>query len=423
MIRGRNGLLEAAARIGRTLCEAAYWRDGRCNWVGRSSREMIEPGLPIVPTVTALGPELYGGTAGIALFLAQLHARTNDDRVSKTARGAILHAMRQSKKAPSAFAGSFYSGLVGIAYAAVRVGILLNAAELVDSGFQLAARGVPASDGSWPLDVIGGNAGAIAPLLWLAELQGDDSLHDRAIELATELAGAATKRDGTWCWDPGRASGKGVGPRPLCGFAHGASGMGLALLEMGVRHRQQEWIEGGLAAFAYEDRLYDDDQQNWPDLREFGSRPAGADAPKSSFMVAWCHGAPGIGLARLHASQLLPGRRTELLTGVERAIRATVAYLRALPAEFDASPCHGRGGLAELLLYATTVLGDRRYADQATEMWKRAAQSVPAAAEWPCGVASGRGNPSLMLGLAGIGYGLLRAQDPSATPSILLIAR
>ena len=258
---------------------------------------MIEPGLPIIPTVTALGPELYGGTAGIALFLAQLHARTNDDRVSRTALGAMRHAMWQSEKAPSAVAGSFYSGLVGIAYAAVRVGILLNEAELVDAGFRLAARGVPASDGSGPLDVIGGNAGAIAPLLWLAELRADNSLHDRRSSWRPSWQGRRPERDGTWCWDPGRASGKGLGPRPLCGFAHGASGMGLALLEMGVRHRQQEWIEGGLAAFAYEDRLYDDDRQNWPDLREFGSRPAGADAPKSSFMVAWCHGAPGIGLA------------------------------------------------------------------------------------------------------------------------------
>jgi lantibiotic modifying enzyme len=384
---------------------------------------MIEPGQPIIPTVTALGPELYGGTAGIALFLAQLHARTNGDRISRTAQGAVRHALRQCEKLPSTAAGGFYSGLVGIAYAAVRVGILLKEDEQVDAGFRLAARGINTSDESAPLDVIGGNAGAIAPLLWLAELRADDSLHNRAIQLATELAGAATKRDGTWCWDPGRASGKGVGPKPLCGLAHGASGMGLALLEMGIRNRRQEWIDGGLAAFAYEDQLFDEDRQNWPDLREFGSRPVGADAPKSSFMVAWCHGAPGIGLARLRASQLLPQRRAGLLTGAERAIRATVAYLQTLPVEFDASPCHGRGGLAELLLYATTVLDDRRYADQAAEMWKRAAHPVAAATEWPCGVASGRGNPSLMVGLAGIGYGLLRAQDPLATPSILLVAQ
>jgi lantibiotic modifying enzyme len=120
-------------------------------------------------------------------------------------------------------------------------------------------------------------------------------------------------------------------------------------------------------------------------------------------MTAWCHGAPGIGLARLRAVKLLSERRNSLMTGVRRAIRATTAQLETLPAEADASPCHGRAGLAETLLYATHVLGDAEHADRAARAWR---SSVRRFTE---------------LGYAGIGYALLRADDPVTSPPMLLI--
>ena len=205
-------------------------------------------------------------------------------------------------------------------------------------------------------------------------------------------------------------------------MAHGASGMGLALIEIGVGCGRDDWIEGGLAAFRYEDGVYDTDHENWPDLRDLGSPKEDPRAPKlPSFMVAWCHGAAGIGLARLRATQLLPERRAELLKGVERAVRTTARHLDALPAEVDASPCHGRTGLAETLLLATDVLGDPKHADQVVRMWRALVRARAPEEPWPSGVPSGRNNPSLMLGQAGVGYGLLRADDPRSTPSILVI--
>jgi lantibiotic modifying enzyme len=424
MKRAQAGLLDAATSIGRMLCAAAYWHEGRCNWVGRSPREATEPGMPITPTVTALGPELYTGTAGIALFLAQLYSRTHLEEVRATGQGAMQQALWRSDDVTAPVRGSFYSGLVGIAYAAVRVGTLIDDPRLVEDGLQLAHQAVVSRDENNLLDLLGGNAGVIAPLLWLAMLQGGEPLLGPTIEFAEELATTATKRDGTWCWENDRACGKGIGPTPLCGFAHGASGMGLALIEIGVHCQRDDWIEGGLAAFRYEDQLYDVNRENWPDLREFGSRHHEPRAQKrSSFMVAWCHGAAGIGLARLRAFRLLPDRRDELLMGVERAIRAAATHLRGLPDYVDASPCHGRAGVAETLLYATDVLDDVQHADEVAQMWRRLVRTHARDTEldWPCGVASGRNNPSLMLGHAGIAYGLLRAADPYSVPSILVI--
>ena len=417
-----SSLVTAAATLGTSLCASAYWHDGRCNWVGRSAREAPDPSLPLTPTVTALGPELYGGTAGIALFLAQLHARVGGDDLLETSVGAIRRALWKGADLPDVAAYSFYSGAIGIAYAAARIGLLLHRQDLIDDGLALARRAVATEANHHLLDVVGGRAGAIAPLLWLATLPRGSALESSAIQFAEEVAAAAIKDDDVWRWDNEQAAGAKVGSVPLCGFAHGSSGMGLALIECGVHRRRRDWVEGGLAAFRYEDRLFDADRHNWPDLRDYSSRTGDRGAPaRASFMVAWCHGAAGIGLARLRALRLLPRRKKELAVGVRRAVRSTAQTLKATPEYADASPCHGRAGLSETLLYATEILGDRRYAAQASTRWKASVRARSADASWPCGVASGRNNPSLMLGYAGIGYALLRADSPRQTPSLLVI--
>jgi lantibiotic biosynthesis protein len=282
-------------------------------------------------------------TSGIGLFLAHLSTRTDLVEARATACAAIRQFLCRIDDVAGDARRGFYSGLVGIAYAAAWVGMLTDEPQLVERGLRLAHRSViPGNDHL--LDVIGGNAGALAPLLWLARLPGGERLADGAIAFAEGLAGAATKRDATWCWNNDRACGPGVGSTPLCGLAHDAAGMGLALIEAGVACGRDDLVEGGLAAFRYEDQLYDTRHENWPDLRERSNRhddPSLLERP--SFMVAWCHGAAGIGLTRLRAIQLVPERRAELIVGAKRALRATIQHLRTLPTYSDASPCHGRG--------------------------------------------------------------------------------
>src|SRR3954470_10725591 len=100
MDRTERSLIASATRIGEALCASAYWHESRCNWIGRSPRESPGPGMPIRPTVTALGPELYAGTAGIALFLSQLYAQTGAEKIRMTARGAMRQALWRSETVP-----------------------------------------------------------------------------------------------------------------------------------------------------------------------------------------------------------------------------------------------------------------------------------------------------------------------------------
>ncbi|HUJ63621.1 MAG TPA: lanthionine synthetase LanC family protein [Kofleriaceae bacterium] len=401
-------LIAAARTLGEALCEAAIWHEDRCSWMGRSPREVSDPRAALTPTLASLGPELYGGTAGIALFLAELHACAGLSAAARTARGAIQHALARVER--DGVRGGFYDGALGTAYATVRVGELSRDAGLVARGIALARRAAALE--LQLLDLVAGVSGAIAPLIVLARVPGGDALAPRARELADQLSAAAIDDDGGLRWDVQRASGPGLGTRSLCGFAHGTSGMALALIEAGVAFDRGAWVDRGLAALAYEDRLYDRQARNWPDLREQPGQLPGVP----TFMTAWCHGAPGIGLARLRAAKLLPRRRRQLELGLGRARRATEHWLARMPVEADATPCHGRGGLAEVMLHAP----GREARRAATGSWLRAIRHARKHG-WRSGVPSGGDNPSLMLGNAGIGMALLRAAEPAAVPSPLVI--
>ena len=172
-------------------------------------------------------------------------------------------------------------------------------------------------------------------------------------------------------------------------------------------------IEAAHQAFRYENRWFRPSEDNWPDFRE----EDGDDAPAC---VAWCHGAPGIGLTRLRAVELgFDAYRTD----AEAAIRTTRSSLADRDGWIDGdfSLCHGRAGLGEVLRYASRVLGQPAIGEL---VWEAAAAAAARFAEdplgWPCGVRRGS-NPSLMIGLAGIGYFFLGLADP-ALPSVLLVA-
>lgn len=141
-----------------------------------------------------------------------------------------------------------------------------------------------------------------------------------------------------------------------------------------------------------------------------------------SFPNFWCHGAVGIGLARLHQFALTG--ETIFAVEAETALLSAEKYL-ALCAEgalqADLSLCHGLAGLVELFLEGERVLEQPELREKALTCVRLAAlQGRDGAGPWPCGVPEGGENPSLMLGLAGIGMMFLRAADPMAAPVGLL---
>lgn len=405
-------LLETASEIAAVLCREAFWSGDRCTWVGRAPEES-SPGSP--PTVRPLLGDLYGGNAGVGLFLAEFASITGDRRASETARAALQQASVQADRIRSQDRLGLYSGVVGIGLAMFRAGWRLQDDGLVTRGMLLVLETCAAATGDEPLDIIAGSGGAVQALL---EIDSPAAV-DLALKLAHSLVAAGIRDGDVLTWSPARATPGESSSKALTGFAHGASGMALALLEVAARTGRADLQEAGEAALRYETRLFSITHQNWPDLRVF--EPTAYADNQHAFSVAWCHGAPGIGLARLRALELFPQTQQWRMDALA-AMRTTGERMIALTLEpgCDATPCHGLAGLLEILRVAAQPLGDPGLVDMTRQAWKTM-MSLCNGTSWSSGLPSRGRNPSLMLGLAGVGHTLLRAARADVVSSILLI--
>ena len=132
-------------------------------------------------------------------------------------------------------------------------------------------------------DLIGGCSGLIGPML----RQSSDQAVDVALLAGNHLL-KQQQDDGSWP-APGA-----IKERPgLLGFSHGTAGHAAALAHLHRVTGEQRFLDGAYAALKYERSNYRADAGNWPDFRNAASSIQDPD-----FMTSWCHGAPGIGLAR-----------------------------------------------------------------------------------------------------------------------------
>jgi lantibiotic modifying enzyme len=398
--------LQAATGIGQRLVREAVWHQGRCNWVGATPQE--EAGGSIAIAYSALGPDLYGGTSGVALFLAELYLATDDPDLRRTALGALRQALAGATQLPESVRPSLYAGGVGVALAAALASRLLGVEELAAAAARLAiVDPAPTAE----RDLLSGDAGTIIGLLTLARLlDGGERLRTRAVAFGASLLASASQEQHTLSWPSLSLPGE---PR-LTGLSHGASGCALALLELWQATGELGYLAAANAAFAYERTLYDRDAANWPDLRgEHGAAAGMAGSSGRKFASLWCHGAPGIALARLRSVQLnadeqAPAEARVALGTTRRAVEAELAH------GGNFSVCHGLAGNAEILLHGFAALGFERDADVrlalrvAGEGIERYAASPGG---WPCGTFEGE-TAGLFLGLAGIGRFYLRLAEP-----------
>jgi hypothetical protein len=418
-----ESLLDAAARIGRALCREAVWnREGRlCNWVGGVIGSTEE-----APSVQALGYDLYSGSAGVALFLAELHCLTGDPVFHRTARGAIARSIRQCERChdPHISPVAFFTGFLGVAYAACRIGELTEpeglegVATALDRLAQAEIEGGPSAE----TDVIGGHAGAIPALLVLGRSLAFRNCHAVAIALGEALCRIAERRGTAFVWRS-RSHANAESSEFLTGLAHGAAGYGLALLELHAATGRPDFLEAARGAFAYEDASFDPEQGNWPDLRPAGRFGSGADPGAPRFAVAWCHGAAGIALARLRAATLDSARAATHAAMARVALSTTLAAVDRLlnDSRGDVCLCHGLSGLGEVVGIAGDIDDDVTYRDRASEAMRVLVARHSVKADWPTGVVQSGPNPSLMLGTAGIGHALLRRHAPARVPTVLIL--
>ncbi len=413
-------LVDLAQGLGRRLEQLALQNDTGAHWLGVGPLD--ESTWGVHPT----GIDLYAGSSGIAFFLAYLGEVTGEPAPTELARRAVSSLRSQLRLLPGSAASDTeddpdgssltvgaFDGLSSVIHLLTHVGVLWDADDLLDDAEDLVQRLPALVARDTHLDVLYGSAGGLLSLLGLHSVRPSQRTLDVAIACGDRLLAAARPMPVGVAWTTL------ADQPPLGGFSHGTAGIACSLLRLAAATGQARYRECALHALEYDRSLFVPELDNWADLRSFPSRarsgePA-ADAAGQNSMVAWCHGAAGIGMARLATLDQLDDAETR--ADIDTALRATRAY----GFHINHCLCHGALGNVELLLAAARTLdrgSDRDALHRATAEVVRSIQVNGPVTGVPLGVET----PGFMTGLAGMGYELLRLAAPHAVPSALLLS-
>jgi type 2 lantibiotic biosynthesis protein LanM len=402
-------LVRAAGAIGEHLENLAFREGDDVRWL---SSQALGPGHWALLDAPA---DLYLGSPGIALFLAHLGKLTGDGGATALAAAALATVRRGlDGTPPEALAIGAFNGWGGLIHAFTHLGLLWDEPELLAEAEALAARvreGLAADEHH---DLLAGAAGALLALLGLDDARPSDAARDAAVACGEHLLARAVPMARGVGWVM-----KAAGPRPLAGLSHGAAGISLALLHLARRTGDERFHRAALDGLDYERSLYDPERRNWPDLRDGAAELSQVHGEgEEHFMCGWCHGAAGIGLARVASLPLLDdgAEREAALEEIHTAVETTLAE----GLQGNHSLCHGALGNLDFLLQAARALDDRRLEERVRRLASGVLRSIERDG-WLHGLPRGAEPLGLMVGLAGIGHGLLRLAAPDAVPSLLTL--
>lgn len=353
-------------------------------------------------------PDLYGGAAGIGLFLAELAKTTGSDRYAATAREAARWLCGPMWGRGRAQHG-LHNGEAGVAFFLLRLAELLDCPGYVDAAVMRLRRLRGARCGT--VDVMYGSAGTILGLLACHAVTGNGEFLADAVELAEVLlAEALPAGDGVY-WEVASAAPSGP-VLPYLGLLHGSAGVGLALAALALataddRYRQTAVaVANHLVAQAVPTETGVGTALTWP--RFVGDTKPG--------MQAHCHGAGGIAGFFLLLGRMFPDASyAEVAQGGARAV------LAGGPGITQSGVCHGVSGAGHLMLDCHQAFGDLEWRSRAGYFGQRLQSFRVDGRPGMYSLQQGQtATPDLMLGYAGVGSFLLRIADPAGTPDLVL---
>ena len=391
-------LLDEALSIADEIRKAAISSpDGSATWItlayyAEAQRWQIQP----------MAPRLYDGVCGTSLFLAAVEAATGGAGFRSLALAGFRTATSYLDGAASGrllFEAGIGAGLGGssLVYALTRAAMLLGEEPLLDEAERAARLITPeriAEDRR--LDLLGGSAGAIVALLALADVRASGEMLERAVQCGRHLVEHRTvSPQGLRAWAT-------LNGALLAGLSHGAAGIALALDRLYHATGCPEFHAAAEEGRAYEAALFSPERGNWPDLRFPATRSGHA------FQNSWCHGAPGIAMARLDS----PDGCADIEQAAATTMQEPLGGLDHL--------CCGNLGRAEALFCAGRKLRRDDWTNEAYRLTSTVVRRARRNGRYGLGWTSGPYIPSFHQGMAGIGYQLLRMSRQDLLNSILL---
>ena len=399
----------AADRAGAALAVArdiASRIGTRARWTGSAStREAGGSGID---------GRLAGGSAGVALFLVRLFEATHDGAYLHSVRGALSHSVARERAQGAAH--GWYQGTAGVAATCAAMGVASGDPGWLDTAASLCHALDDLQQPPRVHDVVDGEAGSILGMLAVHQATQDARVLAAARRLGDELLRKRRTEPEGISWN-----GHSAVVRNLLGLAHGAGGIGLALLELFTATGEERFFAGASEALRYEDSFFDHAIGDWPDLRhpalaaylDTGRLPelrqtVAADAfefasdPRPS--ADWRYGTPGIALVRARFFEItrLERHRAALEHAAARCRERVLGWV----ARDEGAPGELVLAAADTLLERARLTGDEHDVRIASSVVSRAWNADPP-------------SPGVLHGAAGIGLFHLRVASP-LVPSPLL---
>jgi type 2 lantibiotic biosynthesis protein LanM len=402
----KETFIAEANRIAAEISGYAVRRGSGAAWIGLDWLGDSE-----VFQLVCLGPDLYNGAAGIAVFLAAHATVIGNGDSGELAVAALSHIRRSLKgrnaaRVARALGTGGATGLGSVVYALAITAKCLNNSDLLadaEAAAKLITDEIIAADKQ--LDVIGGSAGAILALLRLYRDSNSADALDRAKKCGEHLlAQSRLGPEGHRSW-LGQGSGARGPAQALNGMSHGAAGFAYALAALAAATGREDFAQAAAECVAFEDASYDAAHRNWPDLR-------GSEA---HWPCQWCHGALGIGLSRLAIAKTGVLDAAPLAADIRNAV-AGAEHNRFTPVD---TLCCGTLGGVEFFCAAGGALGRGDLRERASRELMAAVERAAATGDYRWNNGKRQFNLGLFRGLSGVGYTLLRQIDASL-PNVLV---
>ena len=401
--------LAAVEKIVSKLCDAVSVMDGRVECHGYTI-------MANQWRIGSIGPDLYDGLAGVALFLAYagnfLERSDAKERALAITRFISLHLNEVLDGRSSLGIGAFM-GVGGLIYLLTHVAKLLDKNVFLADSLLLSEFVAENIHSDKQFDVISGCAGCIAPLLALSDITGSTRPTEIARQCADHLISSAIRTEKGVAWSS-------FGSRaPLAGFGHGSAGIAWAL---SLLHETDKcYFDTALAAAEHERMLYgttgdltlSGPHNSWtifPMHHAIGD----GDTSKAVHPNSWCRGAAGIGISRTRLWHI------ENRKVFREDVMSAIATSLHQPVETSHCLCHGEVGNLICLTLANQLDQDPSVASVIEERKRFLLESINARG-MTCGSINRSMVPGMMTGIAGIGYGLLWLVEPEVIPNILVL--
>lgn len=377
----KRSYIECAKELGDLFCETAIWSKDKntCTWLTQviTKEDKFELG--------PLNYSLYEG-GGVILFLNTLAKETGESEYSKIAMAGMKGIEDiYLQHSASQLQPSLFQGIGSLIYIYYSIYSLNNDKDAYSKYINYLKKLSEYDIDKTALDVIGGVSGLIIVLLNIYSKEKSELLLATCDKLGKILYESLLEDNSNH----------------LTGLSHGYAGFSWALILLGKYVNNNNYLELGKKLISIENEKFDKDKLNWKDIRT---------EDESVDHVFWCHGASGIALSRANLLNCLDYRDTiKIQRDLELAIKKLTS--QGFTHELDHSICHGVFGNIDILLKLYQILDDKILLDQAYEEADKAIKYISTKGI-KCGMKKSFDISTFMIGLAGIGYVLLRLHNP-----------